>query len=799
MNINDILCSVSEEQRVAITTTEGNIRLVAGAGSGKTNALTKRMAYICKSKNISPERILSVTYTNKAAKEMKERVAKLLDEIPSEDELQIMTFHRLALNICKKFLGKIGYPTIEQNGEEIADIVIGATPISAIAKEFFESYDLSMLNEEDAEIFKNSVIRYTKSIIRGHNYTEYLLINNEELSKPEDVVRHEKDRASLKKDSDKKKRLINNLKGEIKKTYEKDEKAYEYLKTIRNYEKEITEARSSLQQSPTRSWAIELLKRKISTKVLDFDDIIMFADYLLTSFADVREYWNGMYDYIQVDEFQDTDYIQLHILKLISENKGLFVVGDPDQSIYLFRGVKPEIFNTLDERIDNLQTIYMENNYRSSDAVIKSANAIIELNKNRLKKNLLFKSGINDMDAPLICTGTDKYTAAQLEFKQIQKMLANGVKPNDICVLYRDKNCDVTDELVRLLKNTDIPLDCQFKRTTFADTFEDITLNLLKYNHSNSKNFLGNLIDLIYGEDYTGVFDETVLNSSVADGDSVFRLIREIYPKKYTKNGSPTGKYKTFEENIEAIKLVIDNTVENWNALSKSEKDKMCSEDSILDNEHEMSDGIHIMTIHKSKGLEFDYVFANLDNGECPKYQFATFDTLEEDVRLAYVAVTRAKKQIYIGFKDIDSMSPFVAISNERVAPIHAKTVNLPDQKGNEEIINHYLKVLSCYYMLSTEGIYELIDNSNTTEGYRYATMHNGSRVYFQTDVKNIKNPIDKKDLRGVNEVMMKGNKIYTFEEKNDTAKVINITNADHIYDLFVEQNPLRCIKNYLN
>ena len=802
MDINNILNGLSEEQKKAVTTINGYIRLIAGAGSGKTSALTKRVAYICESQDIEPSRVLSVTFTNKAAKEMKERVSKLLE--CSEDVLNMMTFHRLALDICKKHLSKLGYPTIvDENGEECADINIGSTPISSVAADFFKDHEneFSSLDETDKKTFVNSVIRYTKSIINGHNYVNLLLSDEDKLESPVDVVKYEKEKAETKKEIESINRKVRNLKAEIKKNYSKTEECYEYVYNIRKFQREIAVLRSKDEgDSPTKSWARQLLKRKISTKTIDFDDIIMYAEFLLTNYPDVREYWQEQFDYIQVDEFQDTDYTQLNILKLLSEkNKNLFVVGDPDQSIYQFRGVKPEVFNTLDEKLPGLQTIFMENNYRSSEAVVRAGNSIIKMNKNRIAKTSIPCANIKDVNAPVYFTGSSNYSCAQLEYAQIKQLIEKGVDPNDICVLYRDKNCDLSYELVNILKQTDIPMDCQFNRITFPDTFEEITLSLLKYRHNNGSNFLGNFIDQIYGDDYTEIFDKARIDRvDFTDPQDVYDCIEEYYPKSYTKKGEPTGKYKKFDNAKEEIASKVKETVKKWNELSFTERDKLCSEENVLSPEEEMADGIHIMTIHKSKGLEYDYVFVHLDNGLCPKlYNFTNLDSLEEDVRLAYVGVTRAKKRVYLCTQSTETLSPFVAMSNLENVPAHAKNVELPSDNKYKSVIKEYEELLDCYYMLNHEGIYRLVNN-NTIMGYRYATMINGCRTYFQATLKDVVKAdivVNEAEEKGTVEVMVDNGKILTYEEQNNTAQVINVDDMDIIQSLFDnEYNPLKAM-----
>lgn len=809
MDIKEILSSLSEEQKRAVTTTEGNIRLVAGAGSGKTNTLTKRVAYLCMAKGIEPNRVLSLTFTNKAADEMKQRVASYMD-VPTES-LEMMTFHRLALDIVKKDLGRLGFATKpdESTGEPIADISIGSTPVPVLAKELFAKNAalLQDLSEEEKKFFMSKVISYTKGIVNNCHYVDLLLDENEELASPKAVIEFEQQKELLQKENAKITASISKLRKQIKDNYGHNNECYEVMDNIRELAKQKKTTKMLKvegDETPTLSWSRALLKMKRLSKTLSFDDIIMFADYLLSNYDEVRVYWQAKYDYIQVDEFQDTDYSQLHILQMLAEKShGIFVVGDPDQSIYMFRGVKPDIFNGLEAYMPDLQTIYMQDNYRSSEAVLGAANEVIELNPNRLKKELRAKnSNMNEVNAPLICVGTEQYSAAQLEFIQIKKMLEHGVDANNIAVLYRDKNCTVTGELVKLLQNEDIPLDCQYKATGYADTFADIVLNLLKFRFSRSDNFLGNFLDGLYGEDYAEVFDAEILQTVSTDsGEAVFNLIETLYPKRYSKAGQPIGKYKKFCEASTEIQTVIQTTIDEWDALSDKEKQIACSEDSILDTENEMADGIHIMTIHKSKGLEFDYVFCNMDNGMLPKLNnFTNLDSLEEDVRLAYVAITRAKKQVYIGFQTLEDISPMAAQAFIKNPPIHAKSIKWPETQQLQGKVAEFLSLMDCYYLLNKEGIYALM-NEGITVGYRYATMYNGSRVYFHGlwDDVNAAGAIPGTDtLTGKVEVPIINGKVTAYEELSETVPVIYVTDPELLKDLFQRQNPLRAVEQWV-
>lgn len=809
-NVMEILEGLNDQQKVAATTIDGNIRLVAGAGSGKTNTLTRRVAYISSTKGISPDRILSVTFTNKAAEEMRSRVSSYLGV--NEDNLQMMTFHSLALEIVKKDLSRLGFPTkINSEGEEVADVLVGSAPINVIAKDFFEAnehlLDECQFSHEEKKAFYSAVIRYTKNVIKAHNYVDLLLDDNEFLASPREVLEYSVEKADAEKQKKSLQNKMSTIRRQIKDGFARTNEVYEMLNTLRMMENEAENIKVALpegKENPTKSWARALLKAKFATKTINFDEIIMFAEYLLANFDEVREAWRNKYDYIQVDEFQDTDYSQLKILKLISNGNNLFVVGDPDQSIYIFRGAMPEIFSNLDEHIKNLQTIYMETNYRSSEAIVDISNAVIELNANRLPKKLKAFGAVKGADAPLLCVGTGEdatspYSTAMLEYKQIKKMLENGVAPNEICVLYRDKNCGNTDELVRMLKNDkDIPLDNHFKSSAFENNFEDITLNLLKYRHSHQDNFLGNFVEGVFGKDY----EEIVELGDISEGDPM-AVITRLYPEQLSvKTGAPIGNYKKFNDNNDAIRAVVKRTVEEWDALSNEERDLLCSEEKTLHPDEDVQDGLHILTYHKSKGLEFDYVFVNsLEQDVCPKVNnFTNTASLEEDVRLAYVAITRARKQVYLGAANIDRISPFIAQAWLRREPVVGSAIVKPDSITLNALADSFKTLLDKFYMLNYEGIYTL-EEDGIVVGYRYATMLNGSRVYFHANVKDVRsaNATPNTDfIRGKAEVTHnKDGNILSYEEINKTVDVVNVSNATLIDDLFAKRNPVRAINSY--
>ena len=672
-----ILNDLNQEQQEACTRTEGAIRLIAGAGSGKTSVLTRRVAYISKEKNIEPYRILSLTFTNKAADEMRSRCSKLLKCKPNE--LSMMTFHSLALAICKEEMPRyMGWT----NG-----VSVGNMPFYMYAELAVDELAPSGAIDENIRTYlKKRLANYISKVKNDGNYIKYYDTHNVpdvEISNPLEVYQYEKEKEQLQAERTRaigrkryleqniKKKNNPNLRTKNGETLEELDEIIEKLRHVTN----------SDILSPTATWALKAISLSGKVGVLTFDNLIDCALYLLSTYSEVLEKWQNKYDYIQVDEFQDTDLKQLKIIKLLyGRTENLFVVGDPDQSIYSFReGTDAEIFNQLMEYIPNLVTIYMHNNYRSSSEIVSIGNSVITLNKNRIRKDLISMSHSGEKIKILTADKVEgSYNISKLatkEFNEIQKLIANGVSPNDIAILYRDLNSEVTKELVDMLSKTDIPLDNQLIRMEYGSELLKNIENIYKFmflrnqgDKRDADRFFNNFIGSINPTPTNFIFADEVYArlSELKDGGAIVKYISSLYMKlKYAEPESAVNSKRnpaTHEESLSNL----ENSYNKWIHLTPKEKWAACTDESTLRTKtEEHTDGLHIMTYHAAKGLEYAYVIVNdIDTTSLLKLRPKDdIDVLEETVRLAYVAITRAKIGLIIGLSTPNS--PYIAISKQ--------------------------------------------------------------------------------------------------------------------------------------
>lgn len=355
--IDKILENLNEQQIKAVTETEGFIRVIAGAGSGKTKALTSRYAYIVEALGINSSNILCVTFTNKAAQEMRKRVKRLVGE--NSDLSFITTYHGFCVRVLREDINKIQYP----KGFIIMDI----EDQKSILREVFNELGLN----QTVLTFKQ-VLRFISVEKSKLDYLSYILENK-------------------KQDND----------NELYRVF------FKYLeKQQRNY-------------------------------ALDFDDLLNYTLYIFSKNQDVLEKWQKRLHYIQVDETQDSSQKQFMLIEMLASfHKNLFVVGDPDQTIYEWRGAKPEILVDFDKQFPTAQTILMNQNYRSTPNILNLGNHIIKNNKIRVDKDMftLNNEGIqvihfhakNDFEEGLWVAN---------EIKRIVK--ENKAKYSDFAVLYR--------------------------------------------------------------------------------------------------------------------------------------------------------------------------------------------------------------------------------------------------------------------------------------------------------------------------------------------------------------------------
>lgn len=615
--MNPITDSLNDKQKEAVLATEGYVRIIAGAGSGKTKTLTHRFAYLVKELGIPSDRILCVTFTNKAATEMRDRVKTLLNNSITEE--YICTFHSFCVKVLRREIQRLGY----QQTFGILD----AADQKDLLKEVFEELGLS---QSDGVKFKDALTHIEKCKNGdGWQHIVKLLIADSDPQIPAEA----------------------NIKDRI---------------------------------------LIRYLAQQRKCLSLDFNDLISFTLYLLQTDKQVLENWSSMFSYIMVDETQDNSNRQWKMLSLLAGAcRNLFVVGDPDQAIYSFRGARPEGLVNFDKSFSPCKTIILNQNYRSTPTILAAANDIISHNRMRVEKDLYTK---NDTPGnPIEWYHGEKDSDESLFVaSKVQSLLENGTKADDITVLFRIsalsrsieqafirqgikyqvfggtrffERKEIKDTIAYLTMAESPDNDMAFLRTInypsrkLGKTFINKIRSLAK---SSGKSMFASLLDHI------GEVKEVTRPGSLA----YVKLIEQIQVLKESLSISDLTAYILEQTGImEELRKSedtdrLDNIIELQNSIVSYENEHK-EDDSLTLNMYlqdislytnsdvkDKADSIKLMTIHQSKGLEFPYVFlVGCNEGVMPSQRCVAEQKrhgLEEERRLAYVAVTRAKKQLYI-------------------------------------------------------------------------------------------------------------------------------------------------------
>jgi len=658
--------TLNEEQHKACTSVDGAFRLIAGAGSGKTLTLTKRVAYIVKSKHIDPSRVLSVTFTNKAAAEMRERCAKELS--CDESSLNMMTFHSLALAICKEDMP-------EYMGWKYG-VGAGNTPFYIYAEKVVDKLaPKGMVDDNIRDYVKRRLANYISKVKTSDDYVKYYDTTIEADIEPANILEIFQYERQKEANGDARKKAIARRKNLEKAIKEKGNpklqtKFGESLQDLDNIIERLAHKHDEISLSPTSTWAIKALSFAREAGSLTFDDMINCALYLLKNKPEVRLKWQSRFDYIQVDEFQDTDIRQLNIIKELYERTGnLFVVGDPDQSIYAFRkGVDSSLFNNLGEFIPNLVTIFLKTNYRSTKEIVEASNAVIKLNRNRIQKDLVSSSSQKSQEVEVLSAkDEDEGGLAAKEFDRIKALLLK-YKPSEIAILYRNVNSVVTQELIAKLEADNIPLDNQLIKLEFGSDLLQHIKDLFKFkflfdmgDKRSAEKFFNNFIASTKEEPADYLFMSEVyreLSDVWEDEGEIVDLICSYYMRLKYKDPTSSLNAKKNPALYEECREPLKESIREWKSLSDNEKLMNCSDEKMLESATENhKDGLHIMTYHASKGLEFKVVIVNdMDTGILlDKKSTSDFTILEETARLAYVAMSRAKEKLIVGLVKADS------------------------------------------------------------------------------------------------------------------------------------------------
>lgn len=606
--MDNFIDELNEQQREAVTTTEGYVRIIAGAGTGKTKALTYRYAYLVYELGISTSNILCVTFTNKAAREMSKRIRQMIGD---SDTGYICTFHGFCVKLLREDIHAINYP---QN--------------------------FVVMDSEDTEDILKTV--YENAHIQSRTYTFDMA--RDHISAMKNEMQHIAYMADISND-----------------------------RLLADYEK--------ASDIPEKVFLGYLYEQK-KVYGLDYDDLITIALHILRTDAEKCRKWQERMMYVMVDEFQDVSGNQYALAEILSGyHRNLFIVGDPDQTIYTWRGARIEYILEFDKNHENTQTIFLDTNYRSTPDILAVSNSLIEKNRNRLPHRLV---AVKSPEArPLYVHSRTTGDEAQWVTNEIKRLVEAGTKYSDIAVLYRSHF--VSRSIEEAFIKTKIPYILYsgtefYKRKEIKDVLAYLRmvayaddLSFRRVINEPKRNFGKKRMSMLksYCEThrcslYSGLQDLLEEKTVKSTGASAFVDIIENFRKTYKEKSlsdlvtelmAATGYEAMLRQAGEQERL--DNLAELKQSIDEYEKTS--GEENTLEeylqsialytnNDREKDkDSVTMMTIHTAKGLEFPYVFVcGVNEGIFPSKHVDTEAMLEEERRMAYVACTRAECGLYI-------------------------------------------------------------------------------------------------------------------------------------------------------
>ncbi|MDK7878277.1 DNA helicase PcrA [Staphylococcus epidermidis] len=610
--MNALVKNMNSEQSEAVRTTEGPLLIMAGAGSGKTRVLTHRIAYLLDEKDVSPYNILAITFTNKAAKEMKARVEHLVGE--EAQVIWMSTFHSMCVRILRRDADRIG---IERNFT-----IIDPTDQKSVIKDVLKSENI------DSK-------RFEPRMFIG---------------------------------------AISNLKNE--------------LKTPEDAQKEANDFHSQMVATVYKGYQRQLSRNE----ALDFDDLIMTTINLFERVPETLEYYQNKFQYIHVDEYQDTNKAQYTLVKLLANKfKNLCVVGDSDQSIYGWRGADIQNILSFEEDYPEAKTIFLEQNYRSTKNILNAANEVIKHNSERKPKGLwTANSGGDKIQYYEAMTERDE---AEYVVKEIMKHQRSGKKYSEMAILYRTNaqsrvleetfmksnipytmvggqkfydRKEIKDLLsyLRVIANSNDDISLQRiinvpKRGIGPSSVEKIQTYALQNNIS--------MFDALAEVDFIGL-SKKVTQECISFYEMIQNLIKEqefleiseIVDEVLQKSG-----YRDMldrEQSIES-RSRLENLDEFMSVPKDYEENTPLEEQSLINfltdlslvadiDEADTQNGVTLMTMHSAKGLEFPIVFImGMEELLFPHIRAIKSEDdheMEEERRICYVAITRAEELLYI-------------------------------------------------------------------------------------------------------------------------------------------------------
>ncbi len=602
----DILEGLNAEQRSAVTATEGYVRVIAGAGSGKTRALAHRFAYLVNEVGILPANILSVTFTNKAANEMRQRIHLLTGD---NDTGYVCTFHSFCVSVLQEDSHAVQYPK--------NFLVLDNSDIDAMLKIIYEE--------------------------RG------LTLRHMTFSNARDMI-------------------------EIRKTVENPD----YYEDMIAMPLDGLRAKYLAADAPRDIIFYGYLYQQKKCFGLDYNDLIKYTLYIFENDAEIREKWQKRLEYIMVDEFQDIDALQYRLMEaLCAHHKNLFIVGDPDQTIYTWRGANVRYLLDFDKNFPGTETILMMRNYRSTPEILAAANSLIAKNRSRIEKELIptLPAG-----APVVWHHAKTAEAEALWIAgRIKALSAEGVPLRDIAILYRAHHISRTLEEVFLKEEIPYTIFSGvqfFNRMEIKDALS--YLRLVAYRDDLSFLRVANVPKRNIGERRMRFLQEY----AEANGCTLYaalvqnlehELLKKTQAHKLVELVERFGARSPEMPVSELLSAILDESgyetmlrtegaqdrLDNLAELKQAiyEFETTCGEEATLEgylarvalltNTDAAQDGerVRMMTVHTAKGLEFPHVFlAGMEEGVFPSKKTSTIEAMEEERRLAFVAFTRAQR-----------------------------------------------------------------------------------------------------------------------------------------------------------
>ena len=609
-----LLEGMNERQKEAVQHTQGPLLIMAGAGSGKTRVLTHRMAYILAEEEVHPWNILAITFTNKAAREMKERVSQLVG--PQAEDMWVSTFHSMCVRILRRDIELLGY----QRSFTICDPSEQQTAMKRILKKLdidSEKYDYRMIlnrisqaknDLEDVEEFNKKYTGYVEQIIG---------------------------------------------------------------KCYREYQKELAKSMT-----------------------LDFDDLIMLTVQLFQKHPETLQYYQQKFQYIHVDEYQDTNHAQYRLVTMLAKKfKNICVVGDADQSIYGWRGADMSNILEFEKDYQNAKVVLLEQNYRSTKTILQAANHVIENNVNRKVKKLWTEN--EEGQAITYYRAQSEQDEGRYVLSQIQSLLRDGYHYDDFAILYR------TNAQSRVMEENLLKSNIPFRLVGGQRFFERLEIkDLLAYLRLivNSQDDLSfrrivnspkrgiGATSLAKLSDFAEVYQFSLLEASLQTTLSPLSGKAAKALEKFATTIEELRKMQEFLSISEFVEQVIEKTgyltsleqqhtmeadarienIQEFISVAKQfEQDRLEEESEespllqfltdlslVSDVDSDDGDGrmVTLMTLHAAKGLEFPVVFIiGLEEGIFPSSRsIMEHDDVEEERRLAYVGITRAEQKLFL-------------------------------------------------------------------------------------------------------------------------------------------------------